>query len=167
MNEKQIDTLIDNVDISEYYNSGIELLQDNTDNKKIFANYLLTDAMGLLSKDNSLKLPSVNNFIKIIEMINKGDLSSRGAKDLLLDIMTSDKDPESRAKELGLIQNNDPALIENIVTEIINNDTENWNKYLAGEDKLLMYFVGKCMKSANGSGNPKIFTDILTKKRHK
>lgn len=167
LNEKQIDTLIDNVDISEYYNSGIELLQDNTDNKKIFANYLLTDAMGLLSKDNSLKLPSVNNFIKIIEMINKGDLSSRGAKDLLLDIMTSDKDPESRAKELGLIQNNDPALIENIVTEIINNDTENWNKYLAGEDKLLMYFVGKCMKSANGSGNPKIFTDILTKKRHK
>ena len=166
LNEKQIDTLIDNVNISEYYNNGIELLGDNIENKKIFANYLLTDAMGLLSKDNKLQLPSVNNFIMIIEMINKGELSSRGAKDLLLDIMTTDNNPATRAKELGLIQNNDPALIENIVNDVINNDTDNWNKYIGGEDKLLMYFVGKCMKSANGSGNPKIFTEILTTKRN-
>ena len=166
LNEKQIDTLIDNVNISEYYNNGIELLGDNIENKKIFANYLLTDAMGLLSKDNKLQLPSVNNFINIIEMINKGELSSRGAKDLLLDIMTTDNNPATRAEELGLIQNNDPALIENIVNDVINNDTDNWNKYIGGEDKLLMYFVGKCMKSANGSGNPKIFTEILTTKRN-
>lgn len=165
LNEKQINTFIDNINISEYYDEGLNKL-DNNEDKKIFANYLLTDAIGLLIKDSNLKLPLIDNFIKIVTMINNGELSSRGAKDILLDIMTKDNNPVDRANELGLIQNNDPVVINKIVEDVLLSETENWNKYTAGEDKLLMYFVGKCMKSSNGSGNPKIFTEKIIAKRN-
>jgi Asp-tRNA(Asn)/Glu-tRNA(Gln) amidotransferase B subunit len=37
-------------------------------------------------------------------------------------------------------------------------------EYKAGKTNLFGFFVGQCMKKSAGQGNPKIFTEIITKK---
>ncbi|MDQ5957385.1 MAG: aspartyl-tRNA(Asn)/glutamyl-tRNA(Gln) amidotransferase subunit [Patescibacteria group bacterium] len=157
---KQIEQLLDDNNLASYYfeaSKGMDI-----SNQKLLANYLLTDAVGVISKsDNTLKLPSATTFAKIINMISEGTLSSRGAKDLITDILSEDTDPETRAKELNLIQNQDPTMMKKIVEKVISENQDQWSSYKNGEIKLEMFFVGKCMKEAAGNGNPKIFIDII------
>ena len=173
LSEKQIDQLLDDNILGKYYESGITLLSNSNNNlsdeknneaKKILANYLLSDALGFISKDNNLKFPKVENFVAIIIMLSGDKLSSRGAKDLLLDIMMKDvagTDLESRAKELNLIQTVDMDAVKKVVEKVIKENSKEWTEYKAGSTKLEMFFVGKCMKESAGSGNPKAFIEIL------
>lgn len=163
LNEKQIDQLLDDNTLGQYFESGI-LLLDSNENKKVFSNYLLSDALGFSAKEVNLKLPLVSNFTNIIMMLYGEKLSSRGAKDLLLDIMTNDvteNNLEARAKELNLIQTVDPEAVKKVVEKVIANNQKEWLEYKAGAVKLEMFFVGKCMKESAGSGNPKAFIDII------
>lgn len=159
INDKQIEQLLDDRALSEYYDNMCSGL--NKDEQIIAANYLLTDAIGLISKSSEFKLPNHLNFNSLIKMITEGKLSSRGAKDLLMSLMQEDGNTEERANKLGLIQNNDPEAMRRIVEKVISENESQWNDFKNGADKLLMFFVGKCMKEAAGSGNPKIFTDII------
>ncbi len=169
LSEKQIDQLLDDNVFGKYYESGIALLNNN-ENKKIFANYLLTDTIGFISKDNNLKLPKVEIFVSIINMLSSDKLSSRGAKDLLLNIIENQNkyeaeakelNAESLAKELNLIQTVDPEAVKKVVEKVIADNQKEWLEYKGGAVKLEMFFVGKCMKESAGSGNPKAFIDII------
>ena len=188
LNEKQATTLLDDVNMSKYYDEACSYLinsdninnsdSNNIENKKSLANYLLSDIVGFMSKDNNLKLPAPENLAAVIIMLSENKLSSRGAKDLLLDLMNSNiknknienfeeslivtsNYVENRAKELGLIQSSDPEANKNIVLKVISENDAQWQEYKSGAEKLEMFFVGKCMKEAKGSGNPKVFIDIL------
>ena len=156
---KQIEQLVDNNELYIYYKSATDGL--NPEEKKTLANYLCTDAVGYMSKDDTLKLPNAAHLSSMIKMISANKLSSRGAKDLLLDIMKNDTDPEARANELGLIQVVDTDALKKVVEQIVAENQKEWTEYKAGADKLLMFFVGKCMKASNGAGNPQMFIEIL------
>lgn len=163
LTEKQIEQLLDDITLSKYYESVCALLI-TADDKKLLANYLLTDAIGLLSKDPKLSLPSPANFSKLINMISLGQLSSRGAKDILpklLEANVEDVNVEELAAKLGLIQNNNKEDSIKIVEQIKGEFAAEWERYKAGEIKLEMFFVGKCMAASKGSGNPKIFIEII------
>jgi aspartyl-tRNA(Asn)/glutamyl-tRNA(Gln) amidotransferase subunit B len=156
---KQVDMFIDDHKLFTYFQEASKNLNDAE--QKILSNLILTDALGNIARDNSLILPSSTNFSTIAKMFAAGELSSRAAKDLLLDLMKSDTDPRARAVELNLIQKNDPEAITKIVQQVIAENGAQWTEYKAGADKLLMFLVGKCMKASNGSGNPQAFQDAI------
>jgi aspartyl-tRNA(Asn)/glutamyl-tRNA(Gln) amidotransferase subunit B len=160
LSTKQIDQLLDDTTLSEYYDNASKYLANNED-KKTLANYLLTDAVGLLAKDIKLKLPKPENFSTLIAMISGGKLSSRGAKDLLLKLLQEDGDVETMANTLGLIQNNNKEDSIRIVEQVKSEFHAEWDRYKSGEVKLEMFFVGKCMAASKGTGNPKIFIEII------
>lgn len=167
LSEKQIDQLLDDNMLGRYYESGIKLLKTNEESKT-FSNYLLSDALGFISKDNNLTLPKVESFTEIITMLSSDKLSSRGAKDLLLNIMensdkysTENKSILDIATSLNLIQTVDPEAVKKVVEKVIAGNQKEWTEYKEGAIKLEMFFVGKCMKESAGSGNPKAFIEIL------
>lgn len=154
-----VDILIDDVNMSNYYDSILSSVGEN--NSVLVANYLLSDTFGLLAKDGSLKLPSSANFAKLINMNIKGELSSRGAKDILAVIMKGDQDPEKYAKENNLIQTSDTEALKKIVEEVISESPAQVADYKSGKEAMFMYFVGQCMKKSKGSGNPSLFQELL------
>ncbi len=167
LSEKQIDQLLDDNILGKYYESGIKLLKTNEESKT-FSNYLLSDVLGFIAKDNNLILPKAESFTEIITMLSSDKLSSRGAKDLLLNIMensnkynTENKSILDIATSLNLIQTVDPEAVKKVVEKVIAENQKEWTEYKAGAVKLEMFFVGKCMKESAGSGNPKAFIEIL------
>lgn len=130
------------------------------------SNYLVADIFGLLKKENKElvrdNFPTPVTFVTLLEMIGKGELSSRGAKDML-PLMLADKtiDVKKVAEEKGLIQKNDPALLQKIVDEVLAESPTQIADYKAGKESMFMYFVGQCMKKSKGAGNPGVFQELL------
>lgn len=130
------------------------------------SNYLVADIFGLLKKENKEltreNFPTPSSFITLLDMIVKNELSSRGAKDIL-PLILADKtiDVKKVAEEKGLIQKNDPALLQKIVDEVITESPTQVADYKAGKENMFMYFVGQCMKKSKGAGNPGVFQELL------
>jgi aspartyl-tRNA(Asn)/glutamyl-tRNA(Gln) amidotransferase subunit B len=132
----------------------------------ITANYLVADIFGLLKKDTkeliAENFPSPTSFSTLLSMITAGELSSRGAKDLL-PFMITDKnlDVKKTAEEKGMIQKNDPELLKKIVAEVIAENPAQVADYKSGKESMFMFFVGQCMKKSKGAGNPGVFQELL------
>ena len=74
------------------------------------------------------------------------------------------KDPEAVVDERGLRQTNDVSALEPIVDEVLERCGDQVRQYRDGNRKVVGYLVGQCMKASRGSGNPKLFNQLLTQK---
>ena len=134
-----------------------------------------------LNKNLSTKLPNIKFMIELVTMISQGLLSSRGAKDIIaiaINENKSDMGAQALAEANGLIQQNDDEALKLIVNKVIENNPIQWAEYKGnstkksdegklsnvdkpGNEKLLMYFVGQCMKESKGGANPGAITAII------
>ena len=184
LNNKQVSMLLDDVTLCDYYLSAVNVMH-KTEDKLSLANYLLTDVMGTISKMNEgtnkfnksllSSLPDIKFMIELISMISQGMLSSRGAKDIIAIAINENKSNLGArviAEANGLIQQNDDEALKAIVNKVVENNPKQWTEYKGisnkqngeikiGNEKLLMYFVGQCMKESKGGANPSAITAII------
>ena len=104
---------------------------------------------------------------KLVKLIKDDVISGKIAKDVLLEMFDTKKDPEIIIEEEGLKQVTDTSQIEIIVDEVISENQKMVEQYLSGKDKLLGFFVGQSMKKSKGKANPKILNEILKNKLSK
>ena len=134
---------------------------------KLAASWLVGDIFSFI-KDKDLQIVDIadksSKIIQLLEMIEKGTISSKVAKDILIEILQNNKEPVLLVKELGLEQVSDNEELERIVDEVLIGEEDNIEKFQSGSDRVLGYFVGKCLKATKGKGNPKVINDLLIKK---
>ena len=134
---------------------------------KLAASWLVGDIFSFI-KDKDLQIVDIadksSKIIQLLEMIEKGTISSKVAKDILIEILQNNKEPVLLVKELGLEQVSDNEELERIVEEALIGEEDNIEKFQSGSDRVLGYIVGKCLKATKGKGNPKIINDLLIKK---
>ena len=134
---------------------------------KLAASWLVGDIFSFI-KDKDLQIVDIadksSKIIQLLEMIEKGTISSKVAKDILIEILLNNKEPVLLVKELGLEQVSDNEELERIVEEALFGEEDNIEKFQSGSDRVLGYFVGKCLKATKGKGNPKVINDLLIKK---
>ena len=134
---------------------------------KLAASWLVGDIFSFI-KDKDLQIVDIadksSKIIQLLEMIEKGTISSKVAKDILIEILQNNKEPVLLVKELGLEQVSDNEELERIVEEALIGEEDNIEKFQSGSDRVLGYFVGKCLKATRGKGNPKVINDLLIKK---
>ena len=134
---------------------------------KLAASWLVGDIFSFI-KDKDLQIVDIadksSKIIQLLEMIEKGTISSKVAKNILIEILQNNKEPVLLVKELGLEQVSDNEELERIVEEALIGEEDNIEKFQSGSDRVLGYFVGKCLKATKGKGNPKVINDLLIKK---
>lgn len=132
---------------------------------RIAANYLTSDIAGLRTADSSLVLDSVNaiGFAKLIDMTQKGEITSRVAKDLLTEVVFEGSDPEKIAKEKGLLQSNSSDDLLPIVDTVISENPAVVEEYRNGKEPALQFLVGQGMRLSRGSANPGVLAELLKK----
>lgn len=184
--EEYVEILLNNLTLLKYFNEiKQEINNHDYDSQKknellnLATNYICTDVLSIIQKaspDNLVHFIDKEDFREIMEMLDKNELSSRGAKDLInymmselsYDSMLEMTDNDMTAREIaemkGLIQKNDTEELAKIIETIIQNNTKQWEELKSGNDKLTMFFVGQAMKESGGSGNPKLFTEIIQDK---
>jgi len=93
-------------------------------------------------------------FAKIISYLVQDKISSRVAKDILLEIIRTGKDPEKLIKEQNLETISDIGLIKSIIEEVIKNNPKAVQDYRNGKETALQFLVGQAMARLKGAANP-------------
>jgi len=102
--------------------------------------------------------------VALVKLTVADAISSKQAKEVFAAIMDEDADPEAIVEARGMKQVADTGAIEAVVDEVIAANPDEVARYRDGNDKLIGFFVGQCMKAMRGQGNPKIINELLAKK---
>jgi len=86
------------------------------------------------------------------------------AREVLDLVDGTDDDPESVVDARGMRQVSDAAALEPVVTEVLARCPDQVQQYRDGNKKVVGFLVGQCMKASKGSGNPKLFNQLLTQR---
>ena len=73
----------------------------------------------------------------------------------------SGADAEKIIQEKGLSQVSDSGAIAEVVSAAINANPKQVAEYLAGNERVLQYFVGQVMKLSHGRANPQLVIQEL------
>jgi aspartyl-tRNA(Asn)/glutamyl-tRNA(Gln) amidotransferase subunit B len=76
----------------------------------------------------------------------------------------TDADPEAIVDERGLRQATDVRALGAIVDEVLARCEDQVRQYHGGNRKVVGFLVGQCMRASGGSGNPKLFNQLLVQR---
>ena len=158
--DEDIESYITDQELGTWFEKVADTLKAK-ESIKTASNYITSDYLGLKKVNEEVKLPSVLNFAELIQMVNDGKISSRGAKDILAIIVVADESPMKIAEEKGLIQNHDEGALKEIVQKVIDANPAVVATYKAGKENAIMSLVGQIMKESKGSANPSLVQKIL------
>ncbi len=96
-------------------------------------------------------------------MAGAGEVSSRGAKDILIMMINDERSPKVIAEEKGLIQKSDEGHLQEIVAKIIAENAKSVEDFKAGKAAALQFLIGQGMKASKGSANPKVLETLFKK----
>lgn len=167
MKEKGLDEysaslLVANKKMANYFD---EASKETSDGKGV-ANWMLGDVSAYLNS-NACGIEdfpiSASHLGKMVELIQKGVLSSKTAKKVFAAMLKEDKDPAALVKELGLEQMNDAGALQAMVAEVIAANPKSVEDFKAGKDRAIGFLVGQIMKKTHGKANPGMVNQLIIK----
>lgn len=158
--ENDIELYVADPALSYYFESVVE--GKDAAFAQLASNYLSSDIIGILKKDPEAHLPKQEHFIELIAMVVNGEVTSRGAKDILAVIVKNlEARPQEIAKKEGLLQENNEDALKPIIAQVIAENEKIAADYKAGKEAALQALLGMIMKATKGSANPTLATKLL------
>lgn len=155
---------------SKYLSDLFEGAERICKNAKTVANWILSDISKILNEKEmeADQIPfSSEELAKVVELIDKGTISSAIAKKIVVELFENPRDPEVIIKENGWIQISDEGAIKEVVLKVLEANPQSVSDYKGGKDKALGFLVGQAMKETKGKANPgmlnKMFIEELKK----
>jgi aspartyl-tRNA(Asn)/glutamyl-tRNA(Gln) amidotransferase subunit B len=133
---------------------------------KLAVNYIITDFWALFQKASIEELEEkVNpeNFAELIKMIYKEEISSKIAKQVLLEMFKTGADPSNIIEERGLTQVSDSEELEKIIKKVILENAGPVGDFKKGKENALQFLVGQVMAKTKGRAKPDVVQKILKK----
>ncbi|MDP2629711.1 MAG: Asp-tRNA(Asn)/Glu-tRNA(Gln) amidotransferase subunit GatB [Candidatus Harrisonbacteria bacterium] len=170
INQEDIETLINNRSAARFFEEAVselktEPVQDLQRALQLSANYLLSDVLGSLAEkgidDIYQSKLDPENFADLIVLIESGTINSRSAKNILALMLEKGGDPREIVASEGMEQISDKAQLSAALEKVIEANADAVAKYKGGNEKLLMFFVGKVMGELGGKADPKALQELV------
>lgn len=97
----------------------------------------------------------------LAKLLASDAISSNQAHEVLEAMAESGDDPEKIVDERGMRQVSDAGALQPIVDEVLAACADQAQQYRDGNQKVIGFLVGQCMKASRGKGNPKLFNELL------
>lgn len=176
--ERDVDFLISEKPLADLFEETVKL---GGQPKAVF-NLITGDLLRLLNAENKSieECPlKPNQLIGILNLIENKIISWTMAKTVLEEMYRTGAETigvaditlpmieitaETIVKEKGLVQISDAGAIEKVVDDVITKNPKEVERYRAGEEKLMGFFVGHVMKLTKGKANPQMVNELLKEK---
>ncbi len=155
---------------SKYLSNMFEQALAICGNAKAVANWLLSDVSRILNEKEIEpdQIPfTAEQLAKMIELIEKGTISSAIGKKVLEELFENPRNPEEIIKEKGWIQISDEGAIKEVVAKILQNNPQSIADFKAGKDRALGFLVGQAMKETKGKANPQMLNKMFLEELNK
>lgn len=149
-----------------FFDEVLSLLDGDGKLAKLAANYIISDVGGWYAKQDTVA--EFANFdprslVALVRMIAEGKLSSRGAKDVLSELLERGGEPDEIVDRLGLAQVSDEGTLLKAVREVLEANPGPVAEYKSGKEAAIQFLVGQSMKATRGAGNPATLKELLIK----
>lgn len=163
MSEDDAVTITDSRYLADYYEEVVEHLGD----PKAASNIVLSEVLRVLN-EQSIDIRSFTisseRISELVKLKDEDKINSSAMQQIFNAMLEEDKDAETLAKEMNLIQVSDSGFLDPIVEEIIKDNPDEVKRYKEGKKQLIGFFVGQAMKASKGKANPKLVKDLITEK---
>ena len=149
-------------DTADYF----ETVANGRDAKQT-ANWVVSELFGRLNKagiELSMSPVSAAALGGLIDLMADNTISGRIAKDVFDEMFETSKAASAIVEDKGLQQVTDSGKIEAVVDQIIADNSSQVEKYRAGNEKVIGWFVGQVMKATQGKANPQMVNQVLREK---
>ena len=150
-----------NMQIAEYFEATLDYFDNDP---QLVTNWILSEVIGVLNRENI----EINAFqieptqlASLLSRIEDNTISSKIAKNLFNQLLTSDETVDQMIKQQGLEQITDEGSINEYVAEVLNEFSDQKDQYLAGKEQVLGFLVGQVMKRTQGKANPKMVNELI------
>jgi aspartyl-tRNA(Asn)/glutamyl-tRNA(Gln) amidotransferase subunit B len=103
------------------------------------------------------------SFAKLIDMTTDKVISGNSAKVVFNEMVKTGSTPEQIVKEKGLAQVSDESFIQDAVMTVLNDNPAEVEKYLAGKETLMQWFMGQVARATKGKADPNVTKELLVK----
>ena len=100
----------------------------------------------------------------LAELLAADAITFAQAREVLEIVDGTDADPQKVVDERGMRQSTDTDALSATVDEVLARCGEQVRQYREGNKKVVGFLVGQCMKASRGTGNPKLFNQLLREK---
>ena len=149
--------------VADYFESCVRLFNQ----PKTVSNWVmgeLTREWNNSGTDASASPVSPERLVSLLQMVEKGTVSLKVAREIFPEVYSSGKAPEQIVQEKGLIQVSDEGALDKIIDEVLAKNPTQVAQFKEGKQQVLGFLVGQVMKSSSGKANPGKVNDLLKKK---
>lgn len=160
LSEKDANLLTNSKHLSNMFESAEKICG----NAKAVANWLLSDISRILNEKEMepSDIPfTAEHLAKLVELIDKGTISSAIGKKVVTELFENPEDPQKIIETKGWIQISDEGAIKEVVLKVLENNPQSVSDFKAGKDKALGFLVGQAMKETKGKANPQMLNKMF------
>lgn len=158
------DVLTSEKGYADYFDAVVAELPPGRESAKTAGNWVMTEVLRAVGERKggigSFPVPP-RNLAAMIGLMRDGTISSKIAKEVFAEMLSSGEDPASVVRRKGLVQISDEGEIRRAVEEVLARSAAQVAKYRAGNTGMLGFFVGEVMKSTKGKANPGLVNSLL------
>ncbi len=162
LTDKEIEIIISDLALSNFFEETAKYYNSP---KKVY-NWIVGPLLEILNNkginSNNIKV-SAFNFAKLIKMVEEKKITNLVAKEILVELIDKDQDPQILAKEKNLLSLSSQEELSDLAEEAINQNSKAVEDYLKGKEQALMFLVGWVMKKTKGKANPNILKELIRK----
>jgi aspartyl-tRNA(Asn)/glutamyl-tRNA(Gln) amidotransferase subunit B len=108
------------------------------------------------------KIPvAAEDLAKLIDLVTDKSISGNSGKAVLGELFRNGGKPEDIVKAKGLAQVSDASFIQEAVTKVLDDNPAEVEKYLAGKETLLQWFMGQVARATKGKADPVVTRDLV------
>ncbi|HLF14489.1 MAG TPA: Asp-tRNA(Asn)/Glu-tRNA(Gln) amidotransferase subunit GatB [Bacteroidota bacterium] len=158
------DVLTSEKGYADYFDAVVRRLPRGAETAKSAGNWVMTEvlrAVGEKKADIDTFPVSPPNLAAMIGLIRDGTISSKIAKEVFSEMLSTGEDPATVVRRKGLVQISDESAIRKAVENVVARSAAQAEKYRAGNMNILGFFVGEVMKETKGKANPGLVNDLL------
>jgi aspartyl-tRNA(Asn)/glutamyl-tRNA(Gln) amidotransferase subunit B len=133
-------------------------------NPKAASNWIMGELLRTMNErghDAASQPLQAERLAGLIQLIDKGTISSSTAKDVFAKMYDSGRSADEIVQAEGLAQIGDEAAVLEIIRGVIAANPEPVAQYRAGKIQTFGFLVGQVMKGSKGKANPKLANELL------
>ncbi len=149
--------------MADYFESCVVLFRQ----PKTVSNWVmgeLTRELNNSGTEISASPVSPERLVSLLQMVDRGTVSLKVAREIFPEIYRSEKTPEQIVQQKGLVQVSDESELGKIVDKVLANSPVQVAQFKEGKQQVLGYLVGQVMKVSGGKANPGKVNELLKQK---
>jgi aspartyl-tRNA(Asn)/glutamyl-tRNA(Gln) amidotransferase subunit B len=148
--------------VADFFEAATKAAPDIAPQK--IANWMSGDLFGILHEDNLLledSLVAPSALANLVTMVEEGEINASTGKQVLEKMVHSGEMPEDIVETGDLAMVKDPATVRTLVVQVIDENPQQLDTYLAGKSGVADWFFGQVMRASRGKADPALVRKVL------